>query len=204
MSIVRKRLSPEESRSLALDAARGLLIESGPQAVTLKAVAARIGRTHANLLHHFGSALGLQQALARLMAERICATIAMAVQRVRAGEGSVREIVDLAFDAFDREGAGALASWMRLSGNEDALDPIIEAIHRLVHELAQDVPEGRVLHEDTLALVLLALGDALVGRPMAKALGLPRDTARTLAETLLARSVETWQLATGASPASSS
>lgn len=36
----------------ALEAARGLLVETGPQAVTLKAVAGRIGRTHANLLHH--------------------------------------------------------------------------------------------------------------------------------------------------------
>jgi AcrR family transcriptional regulator len=44
-----------------LQAARALLIEAGPQAVTLKAVASRIGRTHANLLHHFGSAAGLQK-----------------------------------------------------------------------------------------------------------------------------------------------
>ena len=35
---VRKRLSPEESREAALDAARDLLVEAGPQAVTLKAV----------------------------------------------------------------------------------------------------------------------------------------------------------------------
>ena len=61
---IRKRLSQEESRTVALEAARALLIELGPQAVTLKAVAARIGRTHANLLHHFGSAAGLQKALA--------------------------------------------------------------------------------------------------------------------------------------------
>ena len=53
---VRRRLSPEESREAALDAARALLVESGPQAVTLKAVAGRIGRTHSNLLHHLGSA----------------------------------------------------------------------------------------------------------------------------------------------------
>jgi len=60
VSIARRRLSPEESRDNALEAARALLLEAGPQAVTLKAVAARIGRTHANLLHHFGSAAGLQ------------------------------------------------------------------------------------------------------------------------------------------------
>jgi AcrR family transcriptional regulator len=43
MSIARTRLSPEASKSAALDAARDLLIEAGPQAVTLKAVAGRIG-----------------------------------------------------------------------------------------------------------------------------------------------------------------
>ena len=62
---IRKRLTQEESRTVALEAARALLIELGPQAVTLKAVASRIGRTHANLLHHFGSAAGLQKELAR-------------------------------------------------------------------------------------------------------------------------------------------
>ena len=60
MSIVRERLSPGESRAAAIEAARRLLIHSGPQAVTLKAVAAEVGKTHANLLHHFGSAAGLQ------------------------------------------------------------------------------------------------------------------------------------------------
>src|SRR3546814_6802794 len=64
----RRRMTPQESRDAALEAARALLLESGPQAVTLKAVAARIGRTHANLLHHFGSAAGLQKALIERMA----------------------------------------------------------------------------------------------------------------------------------------
>jgi AcrR family transcriptional regulator len=64
VSTNRRRLSPEESRSAAIEAARRLLLERGPQAVTLKAVAAEVGRTHANLLHHFGSASGLQGELA--------------------------------------------------------------------------------------------------------------------------------------------
>src|ERR1700754_4582570 len=124
MSIVRKRLSPEASREAALEAARELLWEDGPQAVTLKAVAGRIGRTHANLLHHFGSAAGLQKALIEAPAESVTAEIGAAVLRARAGDHDPREVVDLTFDAFDRGGAGALASWMLLSGNEDALDPI--------------------------------------------------------------------------------
>lgn len=180
MSIVRERLTQEESRSVALEAARTLLIEDGPQAVTLKAVAARIGKTHANLLHHFGSAAGLQSELARHISGRVTAGIEQAVVRARAGEADPREIVDRTFDAFDREGGGALAAWMILSGNRDALNPILESIHELVDHLGQGL-EDRPVHETTLWLVLAAIGDSLLGEPMARALGLPREKARELA-----------------------
>jgi len=180
---IRKRLTQEESRTVALEAARALLIELGPQAVTLKAVAARIGRTHANLLHHFGSAAGLQKALAEHLAVTICATIEDAVLATRAGEGSPREVVDLTFDAFDKEGGGALATWMLMNGNEDALDPLLEAIHELVDDLGQQ--EGEKMHDVTHALCLMALGDALMGGPLAQSLGLPRTSARDTAERML-------------------
>ncbi len=180
MSITRERLSPEQSRAAALEAARRLLIEQGPQAVTLKAVAAEIGKTHANLLHHFGSAAGLQSALAGLISGRVVDGIAEAVRKSRAGEADPIEIVDRTFDAFGREGAGALAAWMILSGNRDALNPILESIHALVDQLGQG-HEDRPVHETTLWLVLAAVGDSLLGAPMADALGLPRDKARELA-----------------------
>ncbi len=179
MSIVRTRLSPEASRTAALEAARALLIEEGPQAVTLKAVAGRIGRTHANLLHHFGSAAGLQRALAASMAGRITAQIGETVLKARAGEADPRRIIDMTFDAFGREGGAALASWAILHGDRAALDPIIEAIHGLLDQLGPH--EGRPVQAITLTLVLTALGDALMGEAMATALGLPRDAARTMA-----------------------
>lgn len=180
MSIRRKRLSPEESRLAALEAARKLLLSSGPQAVTLKAVAAEVGRTHANLLHHFGSAAELQGALARMIADRVTGSIAEAVERARHHETDAREIVDQTFDAFDKEGAGALAAWMILSGNRDALNAILESIRALVAQLTVGHEDHHV-GDTTLWLVLLALGDALLGEPFAAALDLPRDTAREVA-----------------------
>jgi len=185
---IRRRLSQEESRTAALEAARALLLEAGPQAVTLKAVAGRIGRTHANLLHHFGSASGLQKALAEHLADTICATIAEAVRATRAGIGSPREVVDLTFDAFGKEGGGALASWMLLSGNEDALDPIVDAIHRMVDEV--NGHEDDAMHEVTLTLVLMALGDALMGEPLTASLKLARESARDTAERMLTEAAE--------------
>ncbi|NRD89421.1 TetR family transcriptional regulator [Sphingopyxis sp. BSNA05] len=182
MSIAKRRLSPEESRSMALGAARDLLIETGPQSVTLKAVASRIGRTHANLLHHFGSASGLQKALAVYLSDEVCGMIAQAILKSRSGEGCARDIVDLTFDAFDKQGAAALWSWMMLTGNEDALDPIIEAIHQLVDDVGDGGHQDREMHEDTLTLVLMALGDALIGERLSGSLGLARSSARDLAE----------------------
>ena len=189
MSTSGKRLSPEASRSAALDAARRLLLADGPQAVTLKAVAAEVGRTHANLLHHFGSAAGLQGELARAIAGSVTSSIAETVERARAGEADARDIVDRTFDVFDREGAGALAAWMILTGNRDALNPILDSIRGLVAQLSVGHEERRVA-ESTLSLVLNALGDSLLGAPIAEALGLPRDTARELAAERLRERLE--------------
>ena len=157
--------------------------------MTLKAVAAKIGRTHANLLHHFGSAAGLQGELAKSIADSVTQSIADAVERARAGKTDARVIVDQCFDAFGKEGAGALAAWMILTGNRDALNPILESIQGLVAQLSV----GHEVHhvaESTLSLVLNALGDSLLGPPIALALGLPRDAARELASQRLRHRLE--------------
>jgi len=189
VSIRRTRLTPVESRSAALAAARKLLIDHGPQAVTLKAVAAEIGRTHANLLHHFGSAAGLQGELAKSIADSVTASIAEAVEQARAGRSDARVIVDQCFDAFGREGAGALAAWMIITGNRDALNPILDSIRGLVAQLTLGHEEHYVA-ESTLSLVLNALGDSLLGPSIAEALGLPRDAARELAAQRLRHRLE--------------
>jgi AcrR family transcriptional regulator len=180
MSIVKKRMSPEASRLAALEAASALLIEAGPQAVTLKAVAGRIERTHANLLHHFGSAAGLQKALAGHLAAQVCDSIADIIIANREGAPDPERVVNMVFDAFNQQGAGSLATWMILSGNEDALDPVIDAIHDLIDEIGEGHQDLQ-MHEDTLHLVLMAMGDALLGEPLAKALGLPVTAAREIA-----------------------
>lgn len=183
-----RRLSPEASRRKAIDAAKVLLIESGPQAVTLKAVAAKVGRTHANLLHHFGSAHDLQLALMAQLSNDICERIADEVRRNRAGDGDPGSVVDLAFDAFDHQGAAGLAMWMLMTGNEDVLEPVVGAIRRLIDELGPD--EGHSaeeLSQQTLTLVLLAFGDAMIGEALGSALTLRRAAARELAKAMFRR-----------------
>jgi len=185
-----RRMTPEASRQAALEAARQLLTETGPQSVTLKAVATRIGRTHANLLHHFGSASGLQKALTEYLTKDICAKIGDAVDKVLDGKIAARALAELIFDSFDREGAGALASWMLISGNEDALNPIVETIHQLVDDIAEDDHADTQLLRLTLEMVLLALGDALLGKQLSASLGLPASAAREIATNRLEQSLE--------------
>jgi AcrR family transcriptional regulator len=189
MSIARSRLTQEASRAAALEAARRLLLERGPQAVTLKAVASEIGRTHANVLHHFGSAAGLQAELARLIAERVTGSIADSVERARSHETDAREIVDRTFDAFGKEGAGALAAWMIISGNRDALNPILDALQSLVRQLSVSHEDHHVA-DSTLWLVLVALGDSLLGASIAQALGLAPETARSIAADALRAEID--------------
>ena len=76
-------------------------MEAGPQAVTLKAVAARMGRTHANLLHHFGSAAGLQMALAGHLAGTVCDSIAEILLENADEPHEPDRVVNMVFDAFD-------------------------------------------------------------------------------------------------------
>ncbi len=47
------------------------------------------------------------------------------------------DVANLIFDQFNREGAGGLEAWFLLSGNKNALDPVVGVIHRLVDEIAE-------------------------------------------------------------------
>jgi hypothetical protein len=123
------------------------------------------------------------------MAEQVTAGIKEAVVLARTGQSDAREIVDRTFDAFGKQGAGALAAWMILSGNRDALNPILAAIRALVDQLSEEHEDHKV-PESTLSLVLAALGDSLLGAPIAQALGLPREASREIAAESLGARIE--------------
>lgn len=174
---LRKRLSPQESRAAAVAAARGLLRDQGVSAVTLKAVAARVGRTHANLLHHFGSVAGLHQAVAEDIARTVSASITEAIGRRRRGEASERDVVDAMFDAFHAEQVGELIGWIALTQQREALKPVVDTIRSIVDGFRES-GDPRPMNRVTLGLVLLAIGDSLVGEEVATATGLQREAVR--------------------------
>lgn len=190
--VPRVRRTPEETRTLALASARRLLLADGPDAITLQAVAADLGMSHTNLIHHFGSAAGLQSKLMQQMVSELTTTIESAVMRLRAGKGEVKDFVDIVFDAFDQGGAARLAAWMVLTGQSMHLAPIGEVVRDYidsVERVSDNEGDAAAIHERvtsaTLFVTMAALGDAIIGNQLRKMVGREREAVRKLMGTLL-------------------
>lgn len=186
----RRRRSPDEARSEALAVARKLLIENGPYAVTLKAVADALGVSHTNILHHFGTASELQSELMSAMVRDLAAALMGAVAQLRSDTGAPRALIDIVFDAFDKGGAGRLGAWIVLSGNIEYFAPVREAVDELVLAL-----EEKFAHEKgdphlgvtsaVLFIALMAFGDSMIGEPLKQMLDREPSTARKVTGFLL-------------------
>ena len=186
----RIRRTPAETRGLALESARKLLLNKGPDAVTLQAVAADLKMTHTNLIHHFGSAGGLQTALMGEMIRELTSVLEVAVERFRAGEGDEHDFVDIVFEAFGKGGAGRLAAWIVLSGETDKLDPVADVVRTYIRnvERGADDAHGDV-HERitsaTLLVTMAAFGDAVIGDSFGSMVGRERVAMRKIIADLL-------------------
>ena len=186
----RRKRSPEEAREEALIAARDLLLTRGPKAVTLSNVGQAIGMTHANVIHHFGSASELQSALMGSMVADLTAAIEGAVEHVRSDSAAPRALVDIVFDAFDKGGAGLLAAWMALSQDIEHLEPVRNAVQSLVRAIEERAGvEGDEAHRRITSAVLLislcAFADSLIGPPLRGILGRDDESARRMTARLL-------------------
>ena len=186
----RRRRTPDEARREAVTSARRMLIHGGPTAVTLKAVGDDIGVTHANLIHHFGSAAGLQAALMGSMVRDLTDALAAAVTHLRSDAGAPRMLVDEVFDAFDQGGAARLAAWIVMSGDIEHLEPVRAAVRDLVEALDKKFAQGgdtnrRRITAAVLFISLCAFGDAIVGPPLRHMLEREDDSARKIVSRLL-------------------
>ncbi len=187
---VRRRRSSAEAKSETIAAARKILLSRGPDAVTLKNVAAELGTTHTNLLHHFGTAGDLQAALMTTMVQDLSDALAQAITRVKEDEDARHGLIETVFDAFDKGGAGRLAAWIALSNKLAHLGQMQKAVTDLVKAIKEIAPsQSDELHTRITSAVifvaLMAFGDAIVGAPLETMLGRDRQAARKIAAQLL-------------------
>lgn len=188
----RIRRSPDASRNAALDAAHAILVEHGPAAVTLQAVAAASGTTHGNLTHHFGSVGGLHAALIRRVADALARRATEAAPALRRGDIPAEDIVDMVFAAIGQGGIGRLIGWLAANGRTGSLAPIHTAIGQAVHILRADEPPGSDAETEgagpiVLGLMAHALTASLVGVELEAAVGMREGGLRRLASDQLRR-----------------
>jgi TetR/AcrR family transcriptional regulator, repressor for neighboring sulfatase len=182
----RLRRTPDAVRVEVLRAARKLLLKSGPEAITLPAVAKELGMSHGNITHHFGSVGALHASLVDQMAHEFAAAVSDAVAHLRDESADPIAVVNAVFDAFAAGGVGQLISWLASTSNMKALDPLFSTVTVAVRELAKGRPrrgEARKqsVQQNALALIAAALGDALIGARLHASVGLPAATLRKLA-----------------------
>ena len=183
----RKRLG-DEAREEGLIAARRLLLDGGPAAVTLANVGREIGMSHANVLHHFGSAAGLQSALMGSMISDLNTALDDAVAALSSDSAAPRALVNRVFDAFDQGGAGQLAAWIAMSRDFGHLEPIREAVHSLViafrDKFVDEGADARV-RAAILMMAVCAFGDAVIGPHLRDMLGQNDDAMRNITAKLI-------------------
>lgn len=184
----RRKRPGHEVREEGLAAARKLLLAGGPAAVTLANVGGEIGMSHANVLHHFGSAAGLQSALMGSMINDLTAALDDVITHLKTDAAAPRSIADRVFDAFDKGGAGPLAAWIVLSGDVEHLEPVREAVRALVEAIAGQATEPGAeerVRGAVLMMAVCAFGDAVIGPHVRDMLGEPDDAMRALVARML-------------------
>jgi len=183
----RKRMG-DEVRDEALAAARSLLLSGGPASVTVANVGSALGMTHANVLHHFGSAASLQSALMGSMIRDLTSALDNVVELLKTDAAAPRTVADKVFDAFDKGGAGPLAAWIILSGDVKQLEPVREAVRALVEAIVgqstDDAAPERV-RAAVLMMAVSAFGDALIGPHVREMLDQDDDAMRDLIARIL-------------------
>jgi len=185
-----RRRSGDAARSEAVDMARELLLASGPSAVTLKAVGDRMGVGHANLIHHFGSAAGLQGALMDRMVRDLADQVTDGLATLQPQDWGTGALLDVVFKAFAEGGASQLAAWLTLAREMDRADSFAQVVRDLsdrVAEIGGGGPEARdKARSIVLASTYLAFADGLIGDTLKPMLGAPAELGRDLAVDTLA------------------
>lgn len=184
----RRKRQAGEARAEGLAAARTLLLRDGPAAVTLANVGRDIGMSHTNVIHHFGSAAGLQSALMGSMIRDLTAALDDAVAGIRSDQAAPRKLVDAVFDAFAGGGAGQLAAWIALSRDLTQLEPVRDAVQSLVRAIREkfaDDAHAAPIRAAVLLIAICAFGDAVIGPPLREMLGQDDREMRDLTARLL-------------------
>jgi AcrR family transcriptional regulator len=187
---IERRRKPDEIRAQALEVGRRLLVEQGVHALTLKAIGAEVGTSHANLIYHFGSAEDFQVMLKDRLVQELTDAVKAMVERYRSGECELAAIVDAVLSAYSAGGVGRLLAWLALTGKMGGAQGLTGSIAELVEVLEGVVPgDGAAERARDLVWVMtgMALLESLYGETLNAMLGGQEIGARDRTVALLER-----------------
>jgi len=165
----RRRRSPEEARTLLMDAAERVFLERTPDTVGLRDVAAEAGVSHGLITHYFKTYEGLVEAVFARRTRRVMErAIAFAAEMKRAP--SAGALVDLMLGVVTEPIHLRLVAWSMLTGRalqadfiagrKHGLEPIAAAIHKAAVEEAKQRGTPQPSRDDVDYALLLAIGAA--------------------------------------------
>ena len=137
----RVRRSPEESRSLILEAAIRVISQRGPEAAGLKQVADEAGVSHGLVAHYFGTFEALVDAAVLECAQKLRVRLLERMQG--SAELTPVDLMHVYLDAVLEPWYGRLVSWVLLSDLE-----------RGERHIAQLAPDLKLLADATHQLML--------------------------------------------------
>ena len=179
----RRRLPAADARRAILDAAEQLLIAGGPDAVRVQAVARELGITDAAVHYHFGSRVGLMDALLRSAGRRLRQEVSAAVADWDADTLDMGRLVQLLSETYERKGYARLALWLSMAGwrpkGAGMFKDLAETIHgvRRDHARRAGTPDPELadtMHVLALMQILLC-AEPILGRELRRSVGLPGD-----------------------------
>jgi AcrR family transcriptional regulator len=170
------RSRPGLDRAAVVEAAAALADESGLDALTLAALAARLGVQTPSLYNHVAGLDGLRRDLA-LLGTRLLGVVLGRAVRGRASDDAVMALAS-AYRAFVAAHPGLYEATIRLSWAGGAPDPEMQAAGAEVVEIAQVVLAAYGLHGEASIHAVRALRSAMHGFATLEAaggFGLPQD-----------------------------
>ncbi|MCP5433756.1 MAG: TetR/AcrR family transcriptional regulator [Alphaproteobacteria bacterium] len=171
------RSEPRRTRRQAGDAREHILAVAeerfstlGLDGLKLVEIAAAAGVRHSTLLHHFGSAAGLHEALV----ERIVGRLVAETSAILQGDDlrlSASAAASAVYRLFAREGTAKLVAWLALAGAEPKIeslgapfDRILERLEAHTREAGFPAAEGKALARAIVRItVTSAIGEGLAG-----------------------------------------
>ncbi len=170
----RQRRTPDEARELILVAAQVRLSAYGVRGLTIKDVAADSDINHGTLLHHFGSAEGMRNALLARMTNSLTEDMSRILKENPGPESSIEAL----FDLMSSTGHIKLLAWRAMEEGRnnqfDMPDASIESVANIIERITSGLSDHDQLRARNMVFLAVsaAVGWGICGTGFQQMFGL--------------------------------